>query len=200
MSDSPDAVVGEMNAESESKCPVVHSTGGTSNRDWWPNQLNVNVLHRNSPKADPLGAEFDYATQFASLDLAAVKQDIDAVMTTSQDWWPADYGHYGRCSSGWPGTARARTASATAAAAPAPASSASPRSTAGRTTRTSTSTQAARPVKQKYGQKLSWADLIFSPATAPWSRWGSPLRLRRRPRRRMGARGGQLGSRGRVAR
>ena len=79
--------------ENESKCPVVH--GGTTNRDWWPDQLDVSVLHRNSPAGDPLGADFDYAAAFAALDLAAVKSDIEAVMTTSQEWWPADYGHYG---------------------------------------------------------------------------------------------------------
>ena len=76
MSDSHDAVVGDMNEETESRCPVVHTPGGTSNRDWWPNQLDVSVLHANSPKGDPLDADFDYAEAFASLDLAAVKRDI----------------------------------------------------------------------------------------------------------------------------
>ena len=84
-----------MNEETESECPVVHAAGGTSNRDWWPNQLDLSVLHANSPKGDPMGEDFDYAEAFTSLDLAAVKRDIGEVMTTSQDWWPADYGHYG---------------------------------------------------------------------------------------------------------
>src|SRR5690349_12589582 len=65
-----------------------------SNRDWWPNQLDVGVLHQNPPAGNPLGAGFDYASAFNTLDLAAVKADINTVMTTSQDWWPADYGHY----------------------------------------------------------------------------------------------------------
>ena len=95
MSDSHDAVVGDMNPQDAATCPVVHSTDGTTNRDWWPNHLDVGVLHTNSPQGDPLGAGFDYAKAFSTLDLAAVKSDIGQVMTTSQDWWPADYGHYG---------------------------------------------------------------------------------------------------------
>ncbi|MGD9956731.1 MAG: catalase-peroxidase, partial [Candidatus Nanopelagicales bacterium] len=84
-----------MNDESAAKCPVVHTAGGTTNRDWWPDQLDVSVLAANSTKSDPFGGEFDYAEAFQSLDLAAVKADITAVMTDSQDWWPADFGHYG---------------------------------------------------------------------------------------------------------
>ena len=85
----------------ESKCPVLgghqaHTTAGAlSNRDWWPNQLNLKILHQNPPASDPMGEEFNYAEEFNSLDLDALKQDIFALMTTSQDWWPADYGHYG---------------------------------------------------------------------------------------------------------
>ncbi len=79
-----------------STCPVTgHGTAPRTNRDWWPNALDLTPLHRNSPKADPMGADFDYAAAFQGLDLAAVKADITEVMTTSQDWWPADYGHYG---------------------------------------------------------------------------------------------------------
>ena len=82
--------------ESKSKCPFTGAAERSkTNRDWWPNQLDLSVLHRNPPQADPMGAEFDYAAEFETLDLAALKQDIEAVMTTSQDWWPADYGHYG---------------------------------------------------------------------------------------------------------
>jgi catalase-peroxidase len=86
---------------SESKCPVMHgaqshtSLGGTSNRDWWPNQLNLKILHQNSPLSNPMGAEFNYAEEFKKLDLDVLKKDLYALMTTSQDWWPADYGHYG---------------------------------------------------------------------------------------------------------
>ena len=81
----------------ESKCPVMHveGTGGIQNQDWWPNQLNLRILQPNSPAADPMGTDFDYASEFETLDLAAVKQDLVALMTDSQDWWPADYGHYG---------------------------------------------------------------------------------------------------------
>ena len=82
----------------ESKCPF-HQTaaaGSTrSNRDWWPNQLDLKILRQNSSLSDPMGEGFDYAAQFERLDLAAVKQDLHALMTDSQDWWPADFGHYG---------------------------------------------------------------------------------------------------------
>jgi catalase-peroxidase len=82
--------------DNEIKCPV---SGGTrssmSNRDWWPNQLDLKVLQPTHPNADPMGSDFNYAEEFKTLDLDAVKKDIEAVMTTSQDWWPADFGHYG---------------------------------------------------------------------------------------------------------
>ncbi|MDE3003486.1 MAG: catalase-peroxidase, partial [Gemmatimonadota bacterium] len=68
---------------------------GTSNQDWWPNQLNLSILHQNAPGSSPMGASFDYATEFAKLDLDDLKQDLFELMTDSQDWWPADYGHYG---------------------------------------------------------------------------------------------------------
>src|SRR6516165_6581620 len=89
------------NMTTESKRPVTNGAVGTrtpparSNRDWWPNQLNLEILHQNSPLADPMGKEFNYASEFKKLDLDALKKDIEAVMSTSQDWWPADYGHYG---------------------------------------------------------------------------------------------------------
>ena len=81
------------------KCPVVHGVrpnatfGGRSNREWWPNQLNLGILHQHSPLSDPMGTDFDYAEEFKKLDLQAVKKDLYALMTDSQDWWPADYGH-----------------------------------------------------------------------------------------------------------
>src|SRR5258708_6176421 len=77
------------------KCPVTGGNRMHTNRDWWPNQLSLGVLHQNSPLADPMGKEFDYAREFKSLDLSAVIKDMHALMTASQDWWPADYGHYG---------------------------------------------------------------------------------------------------------
>jgi catalase-peroxidase len=106
----------------EAKCPFHHAAGGgTTNRDWWPNQLNLKILHQHSSLSDPMGTDFNYAEEFNSLDLVAVKKDLLAVMTTSQDWWPADFGHYG------PLFIRI-------AAGPDPASSASLLSTAGPTT------------------------------------------------------------------
>jgi catalase-peroxidase len=85
---------------SEEKCPVAHGNGhvrqlARSNRDWWPDQLNIAILHQNSSLSNPMKAEFDYAQEFKSLDLNAVVKDLHAVMTDSQDWWPADFGHYG---------------------------------------------------------------------------------------------------------
>ncbi|MCX6950661.1 MAG: catalase-peroxidase, partial [Verrucomicrobia bacterium] len=88
------------------KCPFPHlhgtapkpshaSAGTRSNRDWWPNQLNLKMLHQNSALSDPMGADFDYAAEFNQLDLPALKRDLCALMTDSQDWWPADFGHYG---------------------------------------------------------------------------------------------------------
>src|SRR5438445_633368 len=79
--------------ESAGKCPVMHTT--RTNRDWWPNQLNIQVLHQNSALSDPMGEAFDYAKEFKTLDLNAVIKDLHALMTESQDWWPADFGHYG---------------------------------------------------------------------------------------------------------
>ena len=80
----------------EAKCPVDHTAGGgTSNRDWWPDQLRLDLLHQHSSKSNPMGEDFDYREEFKRLDLAAVKKDLAALMTDSQDWWPADFGHYG---------------------------------------------------------------------------------------------------------
>ncbi|MDX1744229.1 MAG: catalase-peroxidase, partial [Ruegeria sp.] len=78
------------------KCPVMHTTfAARTNRDWWPNQLNLRILHQNQPASDPMSEEFDYAEAFKSLDMEALKKDLTDLMTDSQDWWPADYGHYG---------------------------------------------------------------------------------------------------------
>ena len=87
--------------ETAGKCPVMHGAGSQTthatrtNRDWWPNQLNLRILHQHAPASNPLGAKFNYAKAFAKLDLKAVKKDLYALMTDSQDWWPADWGHYG---------------------------------------------------------------------------------------------------------
>jgi catalase-peroxidase len=83
------------NTSADSKCPVAHGGSARTNRDWWPNQMNLNVLHQHSELSDPMGKEFDYAKEFKSLDLNAVIKDLHKVMTDSQDWWPADFGHYG---------------------------------------------------------------------------------------------------------
>ncbi|MEO7597685.1 MAG: peroxidase family protein, partial [Opitutus sp.] len=83
-------------SKSEAKCPFNHAAGGgTTDHDWWPNRLKVELLHQHSSKSDPMGEAFNYAEEFKSLDLAALKHDLAALMTDSQDWWPADYGHYG---------------------------------------------------------------------------------------------------------
>ena len=84
------------NINNGSKCPVKHSAGsGTTNRDWWPNKLNLNILRQHSSKSNPMGGDFNYAKEFKKLDLKAVKKDLYKLMTDSQEWWPADFGHYG---------------------------------------------------------------------------------------------------------
>ena len=109
--------------ESAGKCPFTDGRGGHTNRDWWPNQLDLQVLHHNSNLSDPMGEAFDYAEEFKTLDLNAIIKDLQALMTNSQEWWPETSATMVDCSCVWRGTARARTASPTAAAAPAPASS-----------------------------------------------------------------------------
>src|SRR5262245_42610222 len=81
--------------KSAGECPVVHAAAARANREWWPNQLDLQILHRHSTLSDPMGEAFDYAAEFKRLDLDAVIKDLHALMTDSQDWWPADFGHYG---------------------------------------------------------------------------------------------------------
>ncbi len=147
----------------EAKCPFNHAAGGgTSNRDWWPNQLKVELLNQHSSKSDPMGADFDYAKEFASLDYAALKKDLAALMTDSQDWWPADFGHYGPLfiRMAWHSAGTYRTGDG--------------RGGGGRGQQRfaplnswpdNVSLDKARrllwPIKQKYGRKISWADLMI---------------------------------------
>jgi catalase-peroxidase len=154
----------------ETKCPVMNGANGTngtkttrarSNRDWWPNQLNLEILHQNSPVSNPMGKEFNYAEEFKKLDLDALKKDIEAVMTTSQDWWPADYGHYGPLfiRMAWHSAGTYRISDGRGGAA-----SGTQRFAPLNSWPDNASLDKARrllwPIKQKYGRKLSWADLM----------------------------------------
>ncbi|MFF2399915.1 catalase/peroxidase HPI [Streptomyces goshikiensis] len=153
---------------SDSENPAIPSPTPTpgparpqTNRDWWPNQLDLQVLHQHSPMADPMGADFDYAQEFAGLDVEALKRDLFEVMTTSQDWWPADYGHYGplfiRMSWHAAGTYRiadGRGGGGSGAQRFAPLNSWPDNASLDKARRL------LWPVKQKYGRKISWADLL----------------------------------------
>jgi catalase-peroxidase len=148
---------------SESKCPFNHATGGgTTNREWWPNQLNLGILHQNSSVSDPMGEAFDYAEEFKSLDLAAVKKDLLVLMTDSKDWWPADFGHYGplfiRMAWHSAGTYRIGDGRGGAGAGQqrfAPLNSWPDNGNLDKARRL------LWPIKQKYGRKISWADLMI---------------------------------------
>src|SRR5262249_3202305 len=150
---------GEDLMSTEAKCPFMHTAGGArSNRDWWPNQLNLKILRRS----DPMGPGFDYAKEFKSLNLAAVKTDLTAVMTNSQAWWPADFGHYGplfiRMAWHAAGTYRIRDGRGGAG-------SGQQRFAPLNSWPDNVSLDKARrllwPIKQKYGRKISWADLLI---------------------------------------
>jgi catalase-peroxidase len=148
--------------QTENKCPVTGGTRARTNREWWPNQLNIQVLHQNSTLSNPMGAAFDYAKEFNSLDLNAVIKDLHALMTDTQDWWPADYGHYGglliRMAWHLAGTYRIGDGRGGAGAGQqrfAPVNSWPDNASLDKARRL------LWPIKQKYGRKLSWADLMI---------------------------------------
>jgi catalase-peroxidase len=155
-----------MDAKSEGasrgKCPIVHTQTARTNRDWWPDQLNLQILHRNSVLSNPMGAAFDYAKEFESLDFGAVVADLNALMTDSQEWWPADFGHYGplfvRMAWHAAGTYRIHDGRGGAGAGQqrfAPLNSWPDNANLDKARRL------LWPIKQKYGRKISWADLMI---------------------------------------
>jgi len=123
-----------MSNGTEGQCPLKQTGGGASIRDWWPNQLRLDILHQHSSLSDPMDKDFDYAREFKGLDLKAVKKDLLALMTNSQDWWPADFGHYAGQQrfapvNSWPDNANLDKAR-----------------------------RLLWPIRQKYGRRISWAD------------------------------------------
>ena len=152
----------EPNAANGSKCPFAEKTTAPRNRDWWPNQMNLQVLHQQSPLSDPMGQEFDYIREFNSLDLNAVIQDLHALMTDSQDWWPADFGHYGglfiRMAWHSAGTYRIGDGRGGAGAGQ---QRFAPLNSWPDNVNLDKARRLLWPIKQKYGRKISWADLMI---------------------------------------
>ncbi|CAL9351321.1 catalase/peroxidase HPI [Streptomyces sp. DH-12] len=167
MTENHDAIVTDPKAEEAGGCPVAHDraphpTQGGGNRQWWPDRLNLKILAKNPPAANPLGEDFDYAAAFRSLDLPAVKRDIAEVLTTSQDWWPADFGHYGPLivRMAWHSAGTYRISDGRGGA-----GSGQQRFAPLNSWPDNANLDKARrllwPVKKKYGQSLSWADLLI---------------------------------------
>jgi len=148
--------------ESTGKCPVAHTPAARKNRDWWPNQLDLQVLHQHSSLSDPMGEDFDYAKEFQSLDLDAVIADLKALMTDSQDWWPADFGHYGplfiRMAWHSAGTYRIGDGRGGAGAGQ---QRFAPLNSWPDNVNLDKARRLLWPIKQKYGRKISWADLMI---------------------------------------
>src|SRR6266536_3700225 len=161
---SPEVQVKDQgkNAATESKCPFNHGASAPTNRDWWPNQVNLRVLHQHSDLSDPMGEEFDYAKEFNTLDLNAVIKDLHALMTDSQDWWPADFGHYGPLfiRMAWHSAGTYRIADGRGGAG-AGQQRFAPLNSWPDNVNLDKARRLLWPIKQKYGRKISWADLMI---------------------------------------